>query len=136
MSRKSIISISTIAILISVFIAITLVNNRQPSAPVFKAAPQNTSRDTIQIVPNDWQQHTSAKDNEHIVEVTYTQKYGATITLYCMAVFENEKENKYRCIAPWLGTKEIERANANDFQTKIILSSEAPKGATGDQGSL
>lgn len=84
--------------------------------------------ESVKIVPNDWKVHTSIspEDTSNIIEVTYDQKYGRTIHLYCMAVFENEKKNKYRCVAPWLGKKEIERSNVNDFQTRIIPKVQVP----------
>lgn len=101
--------------------------NLKPKATIIVTKPE--IKDTLTNAKNDWTPHTTINitDTNHVVEVTYDQKYGRTVQIYCMAVFENKKENRYKCIAPWLGKKEIERANINDFQTKIILKSEVPE---------
>lgn len=124
MTKKWIIAIVS-TIIVGIIFGILLWKFK-PQAILFITDPK--AIDSTIITENEWTPHTSVKpeDTTHLVEVTYDQKYGRRIQIYCMAVFENKKENRYKCIAPWLGKKEIERANINDFQTRIVLRSEIP----------
>jgi hypothetical protein len=118
--------IVSITILAVLFISGIFLWKLRPQTTLIVTNPQN--KDSLIITENEWIPHTSINvtDTSHAIEVTYDQKYGRTVRIYCMAVFENKKENRYKCIAPWLGKKEIERSNINDFQTKIVLKSEIP----------
>lgn len=96
--------------------------------PAILLVNESKNNDSLVALENEWSLHTSidSEDTSRVIEVTYDQKYGRTVQFYCMAVFENKKENRYKCLAPWIGKKEIERANINDFQTRVVLRSEAP----------
>jgi hypothetical protein len=49
------------------------------------------------------------------IKVTYQEKYGIEKTLYCSAIFENNKTGEYKCVAPWLGNIVLQKSNLNSF---------------------
>ena len=77
-----------------------------------------------QAIPdNDWKFFASIVpgDSLNILKVVYQEKYGSEKTIYCTAVFENDKTGEYKCIAPWLPNCTLQQSNLNSFNYQIVL---------------
>lgn len=91
--------------------------------------PANTDTTITEPSTNDWVVHSQIEEDDSagVLRVSYDQKYGHTVVLYCRVVFENKKENKYRCVAPWTDKYEVERSNISNFVVeKTTLNSLSP----------
>jgi len=61
------------------------------------------------IPENEWVvvEALKLKDTSNILMVTYEICEGLIDSVFCRAVFVHKKLKKYRCVAPWLGNKEL-----------------------------
>ena len=78
------------------------------------------------IEENAWKELSKIdlNDTTKVIKIEYAQKYGSVVTIYCMAIFENNKTNQLKCIAPWK-TIIIEKSNTNYINISKINKSEA-----------
>ena len=84
--------------------------------------------DTSEVETNPWQpyKYLTESDSDYVFEVIWDQKYGATKTAYCKAIFKNIKTNQYELIAPWLNSVTIEAQNTNDLKINKVLKKDVP----------
>lgn len=68
-----------------------------------------------QIEKNDWELENSInKPDSFCLKITFQEKYGNLVTLYCMALFRNDKTRQYKLVAPWYNSKIINIDNIDD----------------------
>lgn len=120
--KKTGLILVTLAVIACVIIFI-VIKNTNSNQTIILPVP---SKDSIKIESNPWKEYSTIPpgDTINVIKVQYDQKYGRSVLLYCTAVFENTKENKYRCIAPWLDKQDIEKSNINDFKVTKVLRKE------------
>ena len=83
--------------------------------------------DTV-IEENDWKVNSEVVNvDSNCLKVVYREKYGDEIVEYCMVVFENDKTQQYKLIAPWLKNVVIERSNITGIVVSEISRGEIPK---------
>lgn len=87
-----------------------------------------TVQDTLVVDTNPWKPYISIPEGDTgtIYEVIWDQKYGATKTAYCLAIFRNESAKQYKLIAPWISGIVIEDQNTNNIKFNKIPKSNVP----------
>jgi len=127
MKKWMIIAVSIAAVVTAIAVVCTICNNGQ----YVYIGPNGKQVAEPKIEENAWQPYKAIDltDSTHVYKVSWSQKYGAVQTVYCKAVFRNDKEKQYRLIAPWLDGVDIERPNMDDIQFDRVLISSLPEGA-------
>jgi hypothetical protein len=84
--------------------------------------------DTAKVDPNPWKPYISISEGDtgNIYEVVWDQKYGATKTAYCLAIFRNEQAKQYELIASWISGIVIEDQNTNNIKFNKVQKSDVP----------
>ena len=74
-----------------------------------------------EIEKNAWQPENFVRDVENkVLKVSYREKYGSELVIYCMAFFNNDKTKQYKAVAPWLGSTIIEKENITEITIREV----------------
>ena len=122
-TRKTYVSIITVIEILIIIGLIIWSQNRGMLIGFFN----NTPKEGV-IPENDWKvlSAINADDTANVINVCYDQKYGNTVNLYCLVVFQNDKIGQIKFVAPWIDNAIVERSNMNDIKIKVVSKKGVP----------